>query len=148
MVLVVAPNLHRQPLPNTVNVECDALCQALARLSGVVRPNLAADVHEQLVRRAVLKAPGGGAWEARRRTGLSDFGDPSFLEPMRRLVEAMDREAQLSDVGRASQRERVASLRMMVQPSAPGTAESSISCGSSRGRSSMRNGAGSDALAA
>ena len=48
--------------------------------------------------------------EATRRTGLDDFGDPSFLEPMRRLLAAMEREAGLHDVGRATQRERVIGL--------------------------------------
>jgi len=47
---------------------------------------------------------------ARRRTGLADFGDGSFREPMRRLVEAMDREGRLHAAGRATQRERVIGL--------------------------------------
>jgi hypothetical protein len=38
--------------------------------------------------------------EARRRSGLDDFGDDDFLEPYRCFVEALDREAQLYTVGR------------------------------------------------
>lgn len=48
--------------------------------------------------------------EATRRTGLDDFGDPSFREPMQRLLAAMEREARLHAVGRATQRERVIGL--------------------------------------
>ncbi len=44
--------------------------------------------------------------EARRESGLSDFGDEAFREPMRRLVRALDREARLHEVGRAMQRRR------------------------------------------
>ena len=38
--------------------------------------------------------------EARRNTGLDDFGGEGFLEPYRIFVEACDREAQLHTVGR------------------------------------------------
>jgi hypothetical protein len=48
--------------------------------------------------------------EARRRTGLANFGDESFLVPMRALVRAMDEEAELNEAGRAAQRERVVGL--------------------------------------
>lgn len=48
--------------------------------------------------------------EARRRTGLVNFGDASFLLPLRMLVRAMDEEAQLHEVGRATQCERVVGL--------------------------------------
>ena len=48
--------------------------------------------------------------EARDRTGLEDFGDPSFEGPFRRLVWSMDAEAGLHEVGRATQRERVVGL--------------------------------------
>ena len=40
--------------------------------------------------------------EARARTGLEDFGDPSFEGPFRRLVLSMDVEGQLHEVGRAA----------------------------------------------
>lgn len=45
--------------------------------------------------------------EARRRTGLDDFGDPLFREPMERLLFSLEHEARLTDAGRAAQRERV-----------------------------------------
>ena len=48
--------------------------------------------------------------EARARTGLDDLGDASFEEPMRRLADGMEREAQLHEVGRATQRERLVGL--------------------------------------
>jgi hypothetical protein len=41
---------------------------------------------------------------SRRRTGLSDFGDTSFLEPMTRLLEACSTESELSVVGRSATR--------------------------------------------
>ncbi len=36
---------------------------------------------------------------ARRRAGLNDFGDPSFIEPLRRLIESLGAEARLTPVG-------------------------------------------------
>jgi hypothetical protein len=42
---------------------------------------------------------------ARRRTGLHDFGDPAFQEPLRRLVQSVENEARLSFVGRIAARE-------------------------------------------
>lgn len=45
--------------------------------------------------------------EARERTGLSDFGDPDFLEPLAVLAQSLDREANLHAVGRATQAERL-----------------------------------------
>ena len=56
MILVVAPYLDCKPLPYSVYFECYALCQALARLGGVIRPGLAAEVRQQLVCRAVLSS--------------------------------------------------------------------------------------------
>ncbi len=38
--------------------------------------------------------------EARAKTGLSDFGDPSFLEGLRVFCSALENEAKLSDFGR------------------------------------------------
>lgn len=38
--------------------------------------------------------------EARRRTGLAEFGDPDFLEPYRLLVRAYEEEAELDPLGR------------------------------------------------
>jgi Sulfotransferase family len=48
--------------------------------------------------------------EARRRTGLSNFGDESFLVPLRMLVRAMEDEAALHAAGRAAQSERLVVL--------------------------------------
>jgi hypothetical protein len=48
--------------------------------------------------------------EAKARTGLSDFGDPSFREPLERLLRSMSEEGRLHAVGRATQRERVIGL--------------------------------------
>lgn len=45
--------------------------------------------------------------EARAGTQLSDFGDPSFREPMQRLCQALREEARLNEVGLATQRQRV-----------------------------------------
>ena len=42
---------------------------------------------------------------ARRRTGLDDFGDGWFLEPMERYIEAANRESQMTPAGAASQQE-------------------------------------------
>lgn len=42
---------------------------------------------------------------ARRRTGLDDFGDPSFREPLERLLDSLEREARLNLVGRIAARE-------------------------------------------
>jgi hypothetical protein len=48
--------------------------------------------------------------EARAKAGLDDFGDESFREPMRQLLTALDREANLLDFGRAAQRSRIVDL--------------------------------------
>jgi hypothetical protein len=48
--------------------------------------------------------------EARQRTGLIDFGDETFREPLGRLLASMDSEGSLHAVGRATQRERVVGL--------------------------------------
>jgi len=44
---------------------------------------------------------------ARRRTGLSDFGDESFREPLERLVESIETEARLHPMGRLITRARL-----------------------------------------
>ena len=46
VILVVAPYLDCKPLPYSVYFECNALCQALARLGGVIRPGLAAELEK------------------------------------------------------------------------------------------------------
>ena len=38
--------------------------------------------------------------KAQKQTGLDDFGDPSFREGLDRLIEALEREARLSQIGR------------------------------------------------
>ncbi len=43
--------------------------------------------------------------EARQRTGLDDFGDPRFHEPLRRLIADYDTEAELSLLGRIAARQ-------------------------------------------
>ena len=48
--------------------------------------------------------------EARDKTGLTDFGDESFRVPMRMLLKAMEEEAQLNEIGRITQRARIAGL--------------------------------------
>ncbi len=44
--------------------------------------------------------------EAERRTGLHDFGDPAFRDPLERLLRSLREEARLNAVGRAMQFER------------------------------------------
>ncbi len=41
---------------------------------------------------------------ARRRTGLTDFGSGSFIEPLTRLMDSCSKEAALSLVGRSATR--------------------------------------------
>jgi hypothetical protein len=40
--------------------------------------------------------------QARARTGLRDFGDESFLEPLERLVDSINRESRLSAIGKVA----------------------------------------------
>jgi hypothetical protein len=40
--------------------------------------------------------------QARERTGLRDFGDGYFLEPLERLVDSINRESRLSEVGKVA----------------------------------------------
>ena len=46
---------------------------------------------------------------ARRKTGLNEFGDDWFLEPLNVLVKSINEEARLSSVGTAIQRSRIVS---------------------------------------
>lgn len=48
--------------------------------------------------------------EARRRTGLEDFGDPAFREPLRRLLRSLEEEAGLHAIGRATWFERIVGI--------------------------------------
>lgn len=45
--------------------------------------------------------------EARDRSGLADFGDGVFREPLRRLLQGFEEESKLNALGRAIQRERI-----------------------------------------
>jgi hypothetical protein len=45
--------------------------------------------------------------EARQKAGFDDFGDESFREPLRVLLDSLEREAELSEIGRATQRGRL-----------------------------------------
>lgn len=44
---------------------------------------------------------------ARKQTGLSDFGDERFLEPMRQLIRALEEEADLNPLGRFMNRANI-----------------------------------------
>lgn len=46
---------------------------------------------------------------AQQRTGLQDFGDPWFLEPLGVMLDALNREAALSEAGVLAHRERIVS---------------------------------------
>jgi hypothetical protein len=62
--------------------------------------------------RAVLDA-------ARQRTGLEDFGDPAFREPLRRLLDSLEREARLHEIGRITWFERIVGIlvnRLRAEP--------------------------------
>ena len=48
--------------------------------------------------------------QARRRTGLAEFGDEWFLEPLRVLIKSINDEARLTPVGSALQRARILSV--------------------------------------
>ncbi|HXJ33431.1 MAG TPA: sulfotransferase [Candidatus Eisenbacteria bacterium] len=49
---------------------------------------------------------------ARRRTGLDDFGDPSFRDPLRRLMQSIEEESRLSIVGRIAARHDLTGMLM------------------------------------
>jgi hypothetical protein len=48
--------------------------------------------------------------EAREKSGLTNFGDESFREPMTRLLRGLDGEARLNEIGRATQRQRTVDI--------------------------------------
>ena len=48
--------------------------------------------------------------EARERADLREFGDESFREPMGRMLEAYEKEANLNESGRMAQRDRTVGL--------------------------------------
>jgi hypothetical protein len=47
---------------------------------------------------------------ARARTGLAEFGDPAFREPLRRLLDSLERESNLHAIGRATWWERIVGI--------------------------------------
>ena len=49
---------------------------------------------------------------ASRRTGLDDFGDPAFREPLERLLDSLEREARLNLIGRIAAREDLTGMLM------------------------------------
>ena len=56
--------------------------------------------------------------EAREKAGLRDFGDESFREPLGVLLDSLEREANLNDVGRGTQHARIVdslSTRLMTE---------------------------------
>lgn len=62
--------------------------------------------------------PDGLLETARRRTGLSDFGDPTFEKPFRLLTESLERDACLSLLGRIASRQdlkRILSNRLRME---------------------------------
>jgi hypothetical protein len=59
---------------------------------------------DRLARRLIPLTPERLLAAARRRTGLDDFGDPSFREPLAHLLASIDAEARLSLIGRIAAR--------------------------------------------
>ena len=59
---------------------------------------------DRLARRLIPLTPESLLAAARRRTGLDDFGDPSFREPLAHLLASIDAEARLSLIGRIAAR--------------------------------------------
>src|SRR6516164_6609991 len=47
---------------------------------------------------------------ARRRARLDDFGDETFREPLRRLLESYEREARLNSIGKLALKEDILQL--------------------------------------
>lgn len=74
---------------------------SVAAAKSPANANSAAD--EPLEEHALLAA-------ARAQTGLEDFGDESFREPLRHLLWSIEHEARLTPAGRAGQRGRIVGL--------------------------------------
>ena len=56
--------------------------------------------------------------EAQLRTGLDDFGDPGFRDPLRRVIADFEQEARLSFLGRIAARQdliRLLSNRLRIE---------------------------------
>jgi hypothetical protein len=82
--------LHREETPRlSLQTAVLTLADQVAEASGMLRRPLLA---EALIARA------------RRRSGLSEFGDATFIDPLRRLLSACREEASLSLVGRTAMR--------------------------------------------
>ncbi|HWB58956.1 MAG TPA: hypothetical protein VG733_05670, partial [Chthoniobacteraceae bacterium] len=47
---------------------------------------------------------------ARRQAGLDDFGDDSFREPLRRLVDSLVKDARLNTLGKIAARQEILQL--------------------------------------
>ena len=73
-------------------------------LNGILRPlNRLGIARARLDESSLIAA-------ARRQSGLRDFGDDSFLEPMRILLDALEREADINPLGRALTRQSLVRL--------------------------------------
>lgn len=92
-IVDIIPSTRYHPLPNRLINRTVRMLNAL----GLARPDLSAD---------------GLLATARRQTGLSRFGDESFLPALRILVDALETEANLNPFGRIYVRGKIlASLR-------------------------------------
>jgi hypothetical protein len=86
------------------------------RLEDLARPRLPPELRalnalpDALARRIAPLGEEGLLAAARRRSGLDDFGDPSFRIPLRVLLEALEREAGLSPLGRIATRRHLLQL--------------------------------------
>jgi len=79
--------------------------RTLVRIDDLERPRLplalrVANAAGRPLAGAIRLGEAGLLAAARRRTGLSDFGDPAFREPLRVLLGAFEREAGLTPIGR------------------------------------------------
>jgi len=89
--------------------------RSLVRIEDLERPRLplvlrVANAAGRPLAGAIRLGEAGLLAAARRRTGLSDFGDPAFREPLRVLFAALEREAALTPVGRFVARSLVLQL--------------------------------------
>jgi hypothetical protein len=105
-------------LPGLVAAQVEGLSRGRRRSRAAARPHLARTINAggrvlgrlgafrgKLAERELLE-------EARRKTGLADFGDQTFREPLRRLLESMEAEARLNPLGRVAARQDL--IRLLV----------------------------------
>jgi hypothetical protein len=95
-----------QPIADLESSRLPGLLRVLNALGGPL-----ADSRARLDEEDLLAA-------ARRRTGLGDYGDDSFLGPLRILLDSLQREAQLSALGRISTRQLLLQLlsnRLLIE---------------------------------